>query len=165
MVLTVSFTSGLFLRQAERRPCDQLQIHEHESMRATSSKAPAHGLLPLSLVSVCVYFLQLTGHGQRLSPSTNDRKAETAIRICIKEVKIIAFTRFSFPSNQCQFFCAATIQFGIILSFSPAEQESLYPQPQVHNTAVGNTGILRAGKTSEFFLSPAGSGRKKEDKV
>lgn len=42
--------------------------------------------------------------------------------------------------------------FGDILPFSPAEQESLFPQPCVHNTAVGNTCILRAGKTSEFFL-------------
>lgn len=35
----------------------------------------------------------------------------------------------------------------------------------MHNTAVGNTVSLRAGKTSDFFLSLVGSDKKKEVKV
>lgn len=117
----------------------------------------------LSLVSVGVYFLQLTGRGQRLSPSTNHRKAESAIRICMKEVKITAFARLSLPSNQCQFYRAATIQLGDILPFSPADAEeslrrSLECTTQLQGTQVSSELVKPLNSFSAHWTQ---TGRKK----
>lgn len=60
------------------------KTHDHgESIGAATSQAPPE-VCVVSPLNVCVYFLQLTGCRQRLSPSTNHRKAETATGICIK---------------------------------------------------------------------------------
>ena len=113
-------------------------------------------------VCVCISYSWLAADKDSLQPQITKRQ-KLQSELCVEEVKITAFCQTVF-FLQISVYSSAEQQF-ILVTFCLSyyrNQESLRPQLQVHNTAVGNTGILGAGKTSEFFLSPVESDRKKE---
>ena len=140
-----------------------------EAMRPTTSHL-TRSISPSSALSfsgecmcVCVSYSWLAADKDSLqSPQITERKKLQSEFVQKRSklqpfVKTVVFLRISVYSSAEQQFSLVTF----CLSYW-REQESLCPQLQVHNTAVGNTSILGAGKTSEFFLSPVESDRKKE---
>ncbi len=166
-VWTVSFTftTSSFLKKAERKLCDRLQSSQLESTWTTSSKASPQGLLSLSGECGCVFpiadwpwtktlSIHKSQKGRICNQNLHERSKDYSLCQIVSSLKSVSILP-----------CSNNLAWWHSAFLTSRRRRVFTAQPWVHNTAVGNTGILRAGKTSEFFLSPLDSDRKKEIKV